>query len=36
MAKYGGQGAYLAMYVTDLKGAYVGSLWMAGGKSKYY
>jgi hypothetical protein len=33
---YGGPGAYLALYVTDASGAYVGSLWMAGGKSKYY
>ncbi|WP_149142982.1 DUF2271 domain-containing protein [Gemmobacter caeruleus] len=33
---YGGDGAYLAYYVTDATGAYVGSLWMAGGKSKYY
>ncbi|OHV81811.1 DUF2271 domain-containing protein [Ensifer sp. LCM 4579] len=33
---YGGNGAYLALYVTDAKGSYVGSLWMAGGKSKYY
>ncbi|PTX48143.1 MULTISPECIES: DUF2271 domain-containing protein [Gemmobacter] len=33
---YGGEGAYLAYYVTDASGAYVGSLWMAGGKSKYY
>jgi hypothetical protein len=33
---YGGDGAYLAFYVTDARGAYVGSLWMAGGKSKYY
>jgi hypothetical protein len=33
---YGGNGAYLALYVTDAQGAYVGSLWMAGGKSKYY
>jgi hypothetical protein len=36
MAQYGGPGAYLALYVTDASGAYVGSLWMAGGKSKYY
>ena len=36
MAQYGGQGAYLAVYVTDPSGAYAGSLWMAGGKSKYY
>ncbi len=34
--RYGGDGAYLAFYVTDRSGAYVGSLWMAGGKSKYY
>lgn len=33
---YGGNGAYLAVYVTDANNAYVGSLWMAGGKSKYY
>ncbi len=36
MRNYGGNGAYLAMYVTDKNGKYVGSLWMAGGKSKYY
>ena len=36
MTDYGGDGAYLALYVTDPAGAYVGSLWMAGGKSKYY
>ncbi|MCR8548908.1 DUF2271 domain-containing protein [Salipiger sp. P9] len=36
MNAYGGDGAYLAYYVTDASGAYVGSLWMAGGKSKYY
>jgi hypothetical protein len=36
MADYGGRGAYLAVYVTDASGAYAGSLWMAGGKSKYY
>jgi hypothetical protein len=36
MTQYGGQGAYLAVYVTDASGAYAGSLWMAGGKSKYY
>lgn len=33
---YGGDGAYLVLYVTDAKGAYAGTLWMAGGKSKYY
>lgn len=36
LAQYGGPGAYFAIYVTDPSGAYVGSLWMAGGKSKYY
>lgn len=36
LGNYGGDGAYLAFYVTDASGAYVGSLWMAGGKSKYY
>ena len=36
LSRYGGDGAYLALYVTDASGAYVGSLWMAGGKSKYY
>ncbi|HRO15476.1 MAG TPA: DUF2271 domain-containing protein [Paracoccus sp. (in: a-proteobacteria)] len=36
MANYGGDGAYLALYVTDAGGAYAGSLWMAGTKSKYY
>jgi hypothetical protein len=36
LAAYGGDGAYLAFYVTDAGGAYVGSLWMAGGSSRYY
>lgn len=36
MAEYAGQGAYVAIYVTDDSDAYAGSLWMAGGKSKYY
>lgn len=36
LSNYGGDGAYLALYVTDASGAYKGSLWMAGGKSKYY
>lgn len=33
---YGGDGAYLALYVTNSSGAYVGSLWMAGRDSEYY
>ena len=36
MTRYGGDGAYVALYVTDSSGAYAGSLWMAGEKSKYY
>ncbi len=36
MKNYRGPGAYLVMYVTDAKGGYQGSLWMAGSKSKYY
>lgn len=36
MRSYGGDGAYLAYYVTDAKGKYAGSLWMAGGKARYY
>jgi hypothetical protein len=36
LSSYGGDGAYLVLYVTDPKGAYVGTLWMAGGRSKYY
>lgn len=33
---YRGNGAYLAIYVTDARGVYMGSLWMAGGNSRYY
>jgi hypothetical protein len=33
---YGGNPAYLAVYVTDKSGAYAGSLWMAGTRSRYY
>lgn len=36
LKEYGGDGAYLALYVVDAQGAYVGSLWAAGRKSKYY
>jgi len=36
LKSYGGDGAYLAIYVTDARGAYAGTLWMAGGKAKYY
>ncbi|MFG1348616.1 DUF2271 domain-containing protein [Xanthobacter autotrophicus] len=33
---YGGNGAYVVLYVTDAAGAYKGTLWMAGGKAKYH
>ena len=33
---YGGDGAYLVLYLTDAAGRYAGMLWVAGGKSKYY
>jgi hypothetical protein len=36
MRNYGGNGAFLAYYVTDAQGKYAGSLWMAGGKVRYY
>lgn len=36
LSNYGGDGAYLAYYVTDAQGKYAGSLWMAGGKARYY
>ena len=36
LTNYGGDGAYLAIYLTNAQGAYAGSLWMAGPKSKYY
>lgn len=33
---YGGNGAYLALYLTDAGGAYKKTLWVAGKKAKYY
>ena len=36
LKNYGGDGAYLALYLIDAKGAYVRTLWVAGEKSKYY
>jgi hypothetical protein len=36
LKNYGGDGAYLAAYLTDAKGAYVRTLWVAGGKAKYF
>jgi hypothetical protein len=36
LTNYSGDGAYLAIYLTDANGGYKGTLWIAGGKSKYY
>jgi hypothetical protein len=36
MNGYGGNPAFLAYYLTDASGAYVRSLWMSGGKARYY
>lgn len=36
LKQYGGDGAYLAVYLTDASGAHVRTLWVAGGKTKYH
>lgn len=36
MKDYGGNPAFLAVYLTDAKGAYAGTLWMAGGRVRYF
>jgi len=36
LKSYGGEGAYLAVYLTDAQGKYVQTLRVAGGKAKYY
>jgi len=36
LQNYGGNGAYLAFYVTDAAGKYRKTLWVAGTKAKYY
>ncbi len=36
LANYGGDGAYLAIYLTDASGAYKSTLWVAGTKAKYW
>ncbi len=36
LKSYGGQGAYLAVYITNANGGYVGTVWVGGGKSKYF
>ncbi|EAZ97710.1 DUF2271 domain-containing protein [Marinobacter sp. ELB17] len=36
LSNYGGDGAYLALYLTDADGKYHETLWISGEKSKYY
>lgn len=36
LKNYGGEGAYLALYLTDAQGRYHSTLWVAGKKAKYY
>lgn len=36
MATYTGDGAYLALYLTDAQGQYKRTLWVAGKKAKFY
>jgi len=36
LKNYGGDGAYLAVYITNGNGGYVGTVWVGGGKSKYF
>jgi hypothetical protein len=36
LQSYSGNGAYLAIYLTNAKGQYQETLWVAGQKSKYY
>lgn len=36
LKSYGGDGAYMAIYVTDAQGVYQKTLWVSGKKAKYY
>lgn len=36
LKNYGGDGAYLAIYITSAQGEYQETLWVSGKKSKYY
>lgn len=36
LSSYSGDGAYMALYLTDAKGQYKRTLWVAGKKAKYY
>lgn len=36
LKNYGGDGAYVVIYLLDSAGQYKGTLWMAGGRPRYY
>ncbi|HQV41624.1 MAG: DUF2271 domain-containing protein [Moraxellaceae bacterium] len=36
LKNYGGNGAYMAIYLTDAKGQYQKTLWVSGKKTKYF
>lgn len=36
LTSYGGDGAYVAIYLTDRQGAYHSTLWVAAPKTKYW
>ena len=36
LKSYSGDGAYLAIYLTDAQGSYKKTLWVSGKKAKYY
>ncbi len=36
LQNYGGDGAYVALYLVDANGKYQQTLWLSGEKSKYY
>lgn len=36
LGDYGGDGAYLAIYLADRSGRYQSTLWVAGAKTKYW
>ena len=36
MARFSGNAAYMAVYLTDASGAYQSTLWVSGHKTRYY
>ena len=36
LKQFGGYSAYIVLYLTDSRGAYVKTIWMAGGRPNYY